>query len=199
MPQKGSKWGNSVPAKKASKRIVIDTSVAQSAGGEEAAEPCPKQCRDFLYAVRDSCHRVVLTPDILIEWKKHRSGFTYTWLYSMVARKKIASDFTDEDVRNDRLRAQVDALMNSDSEKNAVWKDMCLIEAALVTDKLIASRDETVRYLFARSSRRVWELREIVWVNPTIEKEHPVEWLEAGAPNDTWRQLGFSNNDKNDS
>jgi hypothetical protein len=63
-----------VPAK-VSRRLVIDASVARSSGGEDALYPLPKQCRDFLKATLSCGHRVVLSPPVNAEWKKHESGF----------------------------------------------------------------------------------------------------------------------------
>ncbi len=41
---------------KDSKRLVIDASIARSAGGNEATIPCSKHCRDFLKSVLEICH-----------------------------------------------------------------------------------------------------------------------------------------------
>ena len=53
-------------ADKVSKRLVIDASVARAAGGEDATYPISVSCRDFLKAVLDLSHRVVMTPDTAI-------------------------------------------------------------------------------------------------------------------------------------
>jgi hypothetical protein len=49
---------------KRSKRLVIDASVARSAGGETAVFPTSKHCRDFLRATLETGHCVVMTPVI---------------------------------------------------------------------------------------------------------------------------------------
>ncbi|MGA9382780.1 MAG: hypothetical protein WBV73_28800 [Phormidium sp.] len=69
---------------KVSKLLVIDASVARAAGGESAKSPTSKYCRDFLLAVLDISHRVVMTPDIRKEWDKHQSSFARTWLRTIV-------------------------------------------------------------------------------------------------------------------
>lgn len=48
-------------AAKVSKLLVIDTSVVGAAGGPDATYPTSVHCRDFLQAVLDICHRVVIT------------------------------------------------------------------------------------------------------------------------------------------
>jgi hypothetical protein len=74
---------------KISRRLVIDASVARSSGGEAATYPTSKHCRDFLKATLKICHRVVMTPDIMEEWRAHQSGFARRWRVSMEARKKV--------------------------------------------------------------------------------------------------------------
>ncbi len=76
---------------------------------------------------------------------------------------------------------------------------MCLIEAALAADRIVASNDDTVRHLFSSASQKVAALRQVMWVNPTTEEEKPIEWLEGGAPDEAERHLGFScGDDDND-
>jgi hypothetical protein len=76
-------------ADKVSKRLVIDASVARAAGGEDATYPISVYCRDFLEAVLDLSHRVVMTPDIRDEWNKHQSRYACIWRRQMVAKKKL--------------------------------------------------------------------------------------------------------------
>src|SRR5437660_6190664 len=74
---------------KASRRLVVDASVARAAGGEGATHPLSRQCRDCLLAMLHICHRIVMTAEIGAEWKRHRSRFAMTWLTSMEARRKV--------------------------------------------------------------------------------------------------------------
>lgn len=73
-----------------------------------------------------------------------------------------------------------------------MYKDACLVEAALVTDRTVASLDERVRSLFHRATDRVGELRAIVWINPELQEETPLLWLERGAPAEAERMLGYA-------
>ncbi len=70
-------------------------------------------------------------------------------------------------------------------------KDYRLIEAAIVTDRIVISLDETVRILFAAVVRSVGKLRNIVWVNPSRTEEEFILWLENGAKPEKRRLLGF--------
>ncbi|HLG99155.1 MAG TPA: hypothetical protein VKX49_22785 [Bryobacteraceae bacterium] len=54
-------------AKKISRRLVIDASVARSA--TMSNDSTSTACREFLQEVLRVCHRVVLTPEIEQEWQ----------------------------------------------------------------------------------------------------------------------------------
>ena len=177
-------------AARGSKRLVIDASVARAAGGEDAVFPGSKYCRDFLKATLVICHHVVMTPEISGEWKRHRSAFARGWLVSMVARKKI---YHIENVVNDDMRSRIEHATEQAQEykREAMRKGLLLIEAAIATDRVIISLDETVRELFAKATQRVGELRNIVWVNPARTEEQPIRWLENRARPEKKRLLGF--------
>jgi hypothetical protein len=172
-----------------SKRLVIDASVARSSGGEEATYPTSVHCRDFLKAVLDICHKVVMTPDIKEEWNKHQSEFARKWRSQMVARRKF--EFLDIPV-NDELWEKIDSLAGSNKQRAEMFKDLRLLEAAMATDKIVISLDDnTARKFFGRAAAQVDELRNLVWVNPDkIEEEKPIEWLEKGAEAESDRLLG---------
>ncbi len=176
-------------AKVVSKRLVIDASVARSAGGEEATYPTSVHCRDFLKAVLEICHKFVMTPDIREEWNKHESDFTRTWRRRMVAKRKF--EFLDIPI-NDKLWDKIDQISGSNKHRAEMFKDLRLIEAAISTDRIIISLDDkTARIFFARAAVQVDELKDIVWVNPDkIEEEKPIEWLENGAEAESDRLLG---------
>ena len=82
-------------AKIASRRLVIDASVARAAG-DTSMHPTSRSCRDFLLAILEICHRFVMTQSIKEEWDKHQSGFARKWRVSMVARKKLVVVQVDE-------------------------------------------------------------------------------------------------------
>ena len=173
--------------RKDSRRLVIDTDVAGAAGNEDCVHPTGERCRDFLIAVRDNGLRVVLTPEIRGEWRRHQSNFTLKWRRWMNGRKKfVYIEPTPNRALLDRLR-RVDA---TGDEMDAMIKDWPLVEAAMETDRTVASRESVVRTLFAKACGQVGELRAIVWVNPVEPEEEPIAWLEQGAPPDEHRKLG---------
>lgn len=173
---------------KTSRRLVIDASIAHASGGEEAIFPTSKNCRDFLIAVRTICHRVVMTTAIIEEWNNHQSNFARRWRVSMEARKKVVRVSAPTD---DNLRYKIKHIASSDKARDAMLKDIHLIEAAKATDQTVIALDETVRNLFASISQSVGEMRNIVWVNPDKAEEQSISWLENGAKPEKKRLLGF--------
>ena len=170
-----------------SKRLVIDTDVAQASGGEDAIDSRAINCRDFLSEVRSLNYSVVMTKEISDEWKRHRSGFAFEWRVSMYARRRVDSIDPPED---QTLHNKITTTIKDENEIEVIEKDFHLLQAALATDQTIISLDETVRQLFKRASQQVGEIRDIIWVNPDkISEEHPIAWLQNGAPPEPHRQL----------
>ena len=170
-----------------SKRLVIDTDVAQASGSEEAIHPRAKHCRDFLQEVLSLGHSVVLTPEISNEWKRHRSSFARRWRVSMDARKKVYRVNAPAD---EELYDKIKQTGTNLEESEDMQKDLHLLDAALATDQNIVSLDETIRGYFAQAAQRVGEIRDIVWVNPErTEEEEPLVWLQNGAPPEDHRKL----------
>ena len=170
-----------------SRRIVIDASVAGSAGGREDAPPHSRYCRDFLLAIRQICHRVFMTRSVLGEWKRNESAFSRTWLVSMVAKRKRVLE--DDSPRED-LRAAVSSETGNQSAAAAMLKDMHLREAALKADGIVASVDKKARRLFGGAAVGLGELRKISWIDPTKSPEEVIAWLAKGADPEGYRVLG---------
>jgi predicted nucleic acid-binding protein len=171
-----------------SKRLVIDASIAGAAGRTD--HPVSKACRAFMEGVLNICHRVVVTTEISEEWNTHQSNFSLLWRSSMVARKKVA---WCKVAHNDVLRTTIQNFGLPEKDCVAALKDAHLIEAALETDLTVVSLDETARALLRRIARSVRSLKHVLWVNPTRDEEHTIEWLEGGAKDEEARQLGYDN------
>jgi len=148
---------------------VIDASVAQ-ASGEGAQEARP--CRDFLLAVLKVCCRIVLSDEGREEWERHMSNFASDWLTKMVSKRK---DYRTGTGISQSLKTRV--LSTADgAEREAMEKDWHLIEAALDTDRMVASLDDEARGLFKSAARQVGGIGGVVWVNPK-ELKDPKRWL----------------------
>ncbi|HBK21688.1 MAG TPA: hypothetical protein DDZ60_04025 [Planktothrix sp. UBA10369] len=172
---------------KQSKYLVIDASVARSCGGEDAKHPTSKNCRDFLNAVLKICHSMVMTPELKAEWNKHESTFARKWRVSMIARRKYKYC---ENVTLTELRNKLEQLDITYKTREAIWKDICLVEAAIATDKIIISLDDKVRDYLAEVSENLPEIKVILWLNPDKESES-IKWLEKGAILENKRLLGY--------
>ena len=171
-------------AKLRPRRLVIDADVAHSAS--EAKHPISSTCRKFLETMLEVGHHVVMTDEIKKEWHLHISKYSRRWRRQMYGRRLVTQIKVDED---EILRGRIDAAVYLD-QKAIVAKDVHLIEAAIATDRLVASQDERARRAFGNASANVSELKQIVWVNPTQDEEKPIDWLRDGAKTEAHRQLG---------
>jgi len=170
-----------------SRNLVIDASVARSAGGVDATATTSVQCRDFLLSVLRVCHHLAMTAAMSSEWKRNQSSFTRNWQVQMANRRKL--DYVDA-LEMPALRERVEATARNDRDRRAMLKDWHLIEAALATHQVVVSRDESARCLFDAAARELRELRSLAWVNPEREDEHPIAWLKQGARSQRSRRLG---------
>jgi hypothetical protein len=174
--------------------VVIDADVFLAAGGENAVYPKSVHCRDLLVAVLKICHRVIAPQTIRDEWdRKHdekmrkASRFGTDWRKQMLSKKKL--DVCNPAPLNQTLRDHIAGLTLKQSDERILMKDIHLVEAALVADKIIFSCDEECRRLFALASRRIGVLRTLIWINPDSDAEECKEWLKRGAPYDKRKTL----------
>lgn len=121
-------------AEKAGKKLVVDACIARSAG--ERNNPISSACRQCLDLIRHHAHHIVMTEDIKQEWDKHQSDFARRWRLQMRARKKIEILRSDQLQKVDGLMDFIDTLEFQKAREDA-YKDMHLIEAAIVSDKRI--------------------------------------------------------------
>ena len=163
---------------KRGKRLVIDTDVISSAGGEKATEIRSTNCRDALKSILSASHIVVITKDILEEWQRHQSLFAKTWLRTMFARRLVTKLRISV---NEELRLKIENIAANDKKRVAMLKDIHLIEAALLSDKVIISIDGTAKGYFQEVMHEIVVLRQIAWANPCIEAEAIIDWLINGA------------------
>ncbi|MBZ0280468.1 MAG: hypothetical protein K8L97_06980 [Anaerolineae bacterium] len=176
------------------KCLVIDTSVMLAAGGENAFHPVPVMCRNFLQEVMKSGHSIIMTDELLIEWNRyHLTTKSFipkspAW-YATMERKGKVRRISGKTERQELREAIFQAIEKQAIE--AVRKDMRLIEAALLADEIVASKDDKMRGHFRRAAVQVEKLQAIVWVNPTTQEENCIIWLREGALTDAERTLGY--------
>jgi hypothetical protein len=155
---------------KHSRLVVVDASVARSAG--ETEHPMSSSCRETLDSILKICHRVIMTEAIRLEWKRHQSRFTRIWYRSMVARKKIRwTTGTRLDPAEDTLKVL------STSEQENLRKDLCLIEAACDGDGIVVTRDDGIVKIWQKCQDRFGLPQSIRWINPLTADRQLLERL----------------------
>jgi len=155
---------------KRSRLLVVDASVARSAG--ETEHPVSSCCRDALLAVLSICHRIVMTEAIQNEWNHHMSRFTRKWFRSMVARKKV---YRCGGVPLSHVDKACDAL--SAAEQDSLRKDLLLVEAACEGDGIIITRDDAIQAIWHKCHDRLHAPKPIRWVHPVTEGVQALERL----------------------
>ncbi|MEN3330870.1 MAG: hypothetical protein V7641_235 [Blastocatellia bacterium] len=103
-----------------------------------------------------------MTEAIRDEWNRHQSRFARAWRVTMVARRKL---HIIEVAPDGNLREKISHVAARTQDGEAMLKDAHLIEAAIVTDRIVVSLDETVRVLYIAAALRVGEIRKILWAN----------------------------------
>jgi hypothetical protein len=76
----------------------------------------------------------------------------------------------------DRIRREMD-------------KDAHLLEASLLTDRVVISLDEKARGFFRMAAAEVLEIQRVTWANPDHEEERVAEWLDEGGRRERTREL----------
>jgi hypothetical protein len=111
----------------ASKRLVVDASIARSAGAGKRENPFSSPSRAALNAI-EGHHEVVFSEECFEEWRRHEKDFARRWRRRMVGGKRVIflTEIIDESLR-ESLAGSVEFI----SEKRAVLKDAHLVEAAL--------------------------------------------------------------------
>jgi len=112
----------------------------------------------------------------------------------MYARRKVCWIDAPAD---DELRSKVEQCAPNENKREAMLKDIHLIEAASQADKIVISMDEAVRQCFHEATHEIRKLKQIAWVNPCKSKENPLNWLQNGAEPERERLLGYRKENAN--
>ena len=148
--------------------LVVDASVVRSAGQTE--RPVSSSCRNCLEAIRCICHRVAVTPAIREEWNRHMSRFSRKWRRSMAARRKPLKPVAPASL-------PIDTSAYADPAREQIEKDMPLLEAALAADRIIVTRDESLKLALKRRPDGMTLFRSIRWINPVTDGAEALEAL----------------------
>ncbi|MFM8295763.1 MAG: hypothetical protein ACKN9E_14615 [Microcystaceae cyanobacterium] len=177
--------------------LVVDASVARAAG--DPPSNCLSQvCRDFLVKMKELEYSLYMTPAIGEEWDRHASRFSRAWQKTMIAKRQwLYQKDSEDNALRERIEKQVLYFYPAVSDetifniKNAIFKDYCLIEAALASgDKRVISLDDkTARRYFSQAAKKLPEIQGIIWVNPDKPEEDAIIWLTEGIPDELKRYL----------
>lgn len=152
--------------------VVVDADIARSSGTSE--HPTSSGSRALLDAVSKNGHTLSMCPKMMSEWKVHRSLFARKWLASMIAQKKVKFI---KPVKNTNNLIQKNL---TDAKKIGIAsKDAHLIDAALDTDKIIASNDNIARDVFCELSVSCGNIRSIKWFNSISDKSFLANYLSS--------------------
>ncbi len=170
-----------------SRQLVVDASIAHDAGSATATHPTPRRCREFLQEIAaQPGYAMVWTEAIAEEWSRHASPFAIRWRVQMASKGRIVSV---DGERNDDLREALERSAAAQEAGGIMQKDAHLVEAVLATERTVTSRDDRARGWFARTVVRIPRLAKIVWVNPDMPEEEPIDWLRGGAKPERSRTL----------
>jgi hypothetical protein len=164
--------------------IVIDTSVARSAGGRDATEGRAAASKDALELIRREKLRAVVSDELLEEYRRQTrmSLFFRQWLVWMTDKERLWR-VDAKPHRPTRLAAQQ---ILSPERQRAVEKDLHLVGAALASDRRVLSADDRMRADLVALTAQVRALAKIHWANP--EAARCLDWLSRSAPDDrAWR------------
>ncbi|OGF64691.1 MAG: hypothetical protein A2Y62_14605 [Candidatus Fischerbacteria bacterium RBG_13_37_8] len=145
--------------------LVVDASVMRAAG--KTNHPVSSSCRKCLEQILCICHHVAITQSIRNEWNKHKSHFSRRWWLSMTARRKLKY-IPHEDIFHEELNPSHISL--NDADQKAIKKDCCLLEAALLSDHVIITLDDSIRKILLKTKRGLKLAKKIKWINPLIDK-----------------------------
>jgi hypothetical protein len=162
-----------------SKRLAIDATIAQAAGANGSPEQIGVKCRDLLVAVRQVCHRMLMTDDFRREWDAHQSNFSAKWRTLMQREQGKVVWLGAEHLG--RVSLDLAPIVAVPSELAIMNKDLHLVRAALATDGIVISLDDEARRCFARTAVRLHAIGAVMWLDPRMMKD-PGDWLRKGAP-----------------
>ena len=173
---------NPQPKEVASRLLVVDATVIRAAG-DSTEYPISTTCRDILKDILDICHRCAINKQLRTEWLDHASRYARLWLVQMNSRGKIR--YLPESDPRDFSNRILDALPSQ--QKKVAYKDLHLIIAAHLAEKIVISQDKRARGAFAACCHAVAELAVIQWLDPAADGERIRMWLSGeGEPQAEW-------------
>lgn len=99
------------------------------------------------------------------------SKFSSKWRHSMAARRKqVAMSVAPATI-------SIDTSSYASPAREGIEKDMFLLEAALAADRIIVTRDESLRSALKQRRDGMKLLQSIRWINPETDGPEAMEAL----------------------
>jgi hypothetical protein len=153
--------------------FVIDADIARSSGLTD--HPVSSGSRKLLESIADGGHKAAMCPTLRKEWRDHRSKFATRWMASMVAKKRII--FVTPTTA---IKTHIEETVEDGKEKEVALKDCHLLDAALKSDKIIASNDDKARAVFCKIALTNGEIRTISWFSAVADNNFFCNTLTSG-------------------
>ena len=171
-----------------SQLFVVDADVATSMSSK--GHPPSPQCATTLLRILSVCHRVVLGKELHSEWNEHARGKEFArWKKQMLNRGKVKKVSLR---RAAEIAGRLRNVASTDEIGEIMARDAHLIAAALEHGARVLSCDRRVRHHLRTVAGKVQDLDRVVWADPTLPEENIDGWLDAGAPAEDRRMLGWS-------
>lgn len=169
--------------------VVVDASVLQAAGMPTSGDAAALWCTDTLTWVREICHPVVLTAEVIEEWNRHQSSAGAEWYAWVLSRPHKQHRLKSAKLRD--LRREVSAVLAGRSERQVALKDIHLVEAAIKARAPIISLEWRAANVLAGITADVPRLAQVCWVNVgAVAPDRMRRWLEDGAADRPEWRLG---------
>ncbi|WNJ96006.1 hypothetical protein RND59_02505 [Vibrio ruber] len=152
--------------------FIVDADIARSSGLSE--HPVSSGSRSLLENIQKHGHMIAMCPTLRTEWKKHRSYFALKWLSSMFAKKRVKLISPSENIE-EKIKLHI----SEEKNKSIALKDAHLINAALCTDRIVASNDDNARNTFYILSMEYGYIKNIIWLNSVRDREFIYDFLSS--------------------
>lgn len=167
------------------KKIVVDTNVARSAGSTDDASSS-LHSRKALLAILERRLTLVLSPCFETEWKRHESRFSHSWRVNMQQRGLI---FWVDENEFAVLGRRIEEIEDRAFPKKALLKDLHVFACALATNRVIVSNESRLKRHLIRLGSLESRVLLILWASPIVEGDACSGWLRGGAKHERARLL----------
>ena len=160
--------------------LIIDSCIFGMVGDKNKADYKNRACRMFLEKLHNIIENtkhiyIVVNNAIKSDRNRHVTRYSSRWLKKIAGRRKLK---VVEETNKKQINDVIAGLQLREKCIDAMRKDAFLICTALACDGSIISSDDTARNLFSCIISEMKTIGELCWINPLIEEESPLMWIE---------------------